>query len=480
MKTTKANGWALALAVVISSAGACASDSLTPTISDQNIDLIIEGDWVLTMNDGEAPLADGAVAVNNGEIIDVGPRAQIHDRYSAATTLPGDQRIVMPGLVNGHTHASMVLLRGVADDLPLREWLEKYIFPAEVRLVDADFVRVGTELACWEMIRGGTTTFVDMYYFPDTVAEVVESCGMRAIVVPGVIDQPSPDASDGKQSLAQAIAFAKRWKDRNSRITPSIGGHAIYTLKPETLRNIRDAAAQAGVPVGIHLAESAFEVSFADEAYSATPIEFLNSLDFFSNKVIGAHVVYPTESDQITLRKHGVGAIHNPTSNMKISSGIAPVTQMLANGVLVGLGTDGAASNNDLDMWEEIRLAAFLQKVATMDPESLPARTALKMATKGGAEAIGLGHQTGSITKGLRADLIQISTADLSFVPMYDPISHLAYVADEHDVTTVVIDGQMVMLDKQILTLDEEKIRREAGAWAEKIQATLNAPPDIM
>ncbi|MEM7278372.1 MAG: amidohydrolase [Pseudomonadota bacterium] len=442
--------------------------------SRQNVDLIATGDYLVSMAKGDNVIEDGAIAVRDGSIVATGTRAHIEKHYVADETLSGEGRILMPGLINGHSHAAMTLLRGVADDLPLQQWLEEYIFPAEVRFVDAEFVRVGTELACWEMIRGGTTTFVDMYYFPDQVAAVVERCGMRAIVVPSVIDQVAPDATNAEQSLAQAIDFAKRWKNRHPRIYPSIGGHAIYTLSPATLKKLRAAALEHEVPVGIHLAESPWEVSFAQQSYQQTPVQYLASLGFFDNKVIGAHVIYVNAEDQKILAGHGVGAIHNPSSNMKISSGIAPVAEMLNAGIQVGLGTDGAASNNDLDMWEEIRLASFLQKVDLMEPEAIPALTALELATRRGAEAIGLEGQIGTLKVGQRADFIQVAIDELTARPLYDPISHLAYVADEHDVVNVVIDGQIVMRDKEILTIDEAALREKVAKFEELIRQSLN------
>ncbi|MBT8137778.1 MAG: amidohydrolase [Gammaproteobacteria bacterium] len=450
---------------------ACATN---PTAGDRrtSVDLVVEGDYVLTMN-GDEMIASGAVAISAGEIVAVGKAADIAKRYSSTQTISGEQTVVMPGLVNGHTHAAMSLLRGIADDLELMQWLQDYIFPAEVRFVDEEFVRIGTELACWEMIRGGTTTFVDLYYFPDAVAEAVERCGLRAIVAPTVIDQKSPDAENGAQSLAQAAEFARRWKDRNPRIIPAIAAHSVYTLPTEWVRKVRDAAFEIGVPTTIHLSESPFETQVIREQHDSTSTELLERLDFFDNPVIAAHVVWPSDSDKQKLAQHGVGVIHNPTSNMKLASGVSPVSSMLAAGVKVGLGTDGAASNNDLDMWEEIRLATFLAKVSEMDPTALPARRALSLATAEGAAAIGLGDQVGQLAPGMRADLIQVSLADLSFVPIYGVISHLAYVADEHDVTTVIVDGRILMRNREVLSINKYRLRREAGELTARIRAEL-------
>ncbi len=438
-----------------------------------SVDLIVRGDHVVTMDDGNSVISDGAVAVADGMIVAVGPYADVARAYKASAEIDGTNKVLMPGLINGHTHAAMSLLRGIADDLNLRDWLYNYIFPAEVKFVDEEFVRIGTELACWEFIRGGTTTFVDMYYFPDSVANAVEDCGLRVLVAPSVIDQKAPDADGFDESLRLAVDFVERWKGRNNRIIPIIGAHSAYTVNPEQLKEVRRQALELDVPVSIHLSEISFEVEFTTENYGKTPVHHLESLDFFSGPTIGAHVVWPTESEIPVLAQRRVGVIHNPTSNMKISSGISPVTEMLAQGVPLGLGTDGAASNNDLDMWEEMRLAAFLQKVGTMDPEALPATAVLNMATRGGAAAIGLGDEIGSLTVGRRADMIQVSLTDVHFVPTYDVISHLVYVADEQDVSTVVVDGKVLMRGGQILTLDTDRVRKESVDLAARIQAAL-------
>ena len=441
--------------------------------SRQEIDLIIAGDYVISMDADGSVYSDAAIAVDKGLIVAIGNAAGISAEYRATQSLDGDGQIVLPGLINGHSHAAMTLLRGVADDLPLMEWLNEYIFPAEVEFVDADFVRIGTELACWEMIRGGTTTFVDMYYYPDVVAAAVESCGMRALVSATVIDQRSPDAENASDSIAKGLAFIERWQGRSSRVTPIFGPHAIYTLNAEQLRATRDAANEAGVAISIHMSESPFELQYSKDTYGMTSIELFESIGFLDGPTIGAHVVWPTEDEIRILAERRVGVIHNPTSNMKIASGISPVTDMLQAGVLVGLGTDGAASNNDLDMWEEMRLAALLQKVDRMDPTVMSASTALTMATSGGALAIGLGDSIGSIEVGKQADIIQVAFDDVHHIPTYDVISHLVYVTDEQDVISVVVDGKLLMKDHEILTIDTERVRTEANALAAKIQAAL-------
>ena len=475
MKNTYKKTTFIALLVTLA---ACSQDTAPALQSaaeapEDQIDLIILGDYVVSMDASASVYEQGAVAIDDGLILAVGPAEEVTAEYSAAETLAGENRIVMPGLVNGHSHAAMTLLRGVADDLGLMDWLNNYIFPAEVQFVDSEFVRIGTELACWEMIRGGTTTFVDMYYFPDTVAEVVESCGMRAMVSATVIDQRSPDAENAADSINKGIAFIERWKGKNSRITPIFGPHANYTLNAEQLEAVRAAATEYGVGISIHMSESPFELQYSKDTFGMTSIEFYESIGFLDGPTVAAHVVWPTDVEIPILAERKVGVIHNPTSNMKIASGISPVAEMLQAGVRVGLGTDGAASNNDLDMWEEMRLAALLQKVDRMDPTVMSASTVLTMATSGGAQAVGLDDTIGSIEVGKRADIIQVAFDDVHHVPTYDVISHLVYVTDEQDVASVIVDGKVLMREHEMLTIDTERVRTEANALAAKIQAAL-------
>lgn len=438
-----------------------------------NIDLIVLGQTIVTMDAAGTVIEDGAVAIDEGIILAVGTSDEVTSKYSAGKTLSGEQRIVMPGLINGHSHAAMTLLRGVADDLALMDWLNNYIFPAEVEFVDAEFVRIGTELACWEMIRGGTTTFVDMYYYGDVVAEVVDQCGMRAMVSATVIDQRSPDAENAADSIRKGSDFIRRWKNKNSRITPIFGPHANYTLNADQLKATRQAAIELGVAISIHVSESPYEMLYSEDTYGKTSIEMYESIGFFDGPTIAAHVVWPTDVEIPILAERQVGVIHNPTSNMKIASGISPVTKMLQAGVRVGLGTDGAASNNDLDLWEEMRLAALLQKVEQMNPEVMSARTVLTMATSGGATAIGMADTIGSLEVGKRADLIQVGFDDVHHIPTFDVVSHLVYVTDEQDVATVIVDGKILMQDRELLTIDTNRVAAEARALATRIQDSL-------
>ena len=466
-------GLCLLLSTVVTSAQEVSGLQAQSHRSKQEVDLIIRGDHIVTMDSHGSVYKNAAMAVDEGIIIAIGPASEILTAYQSNKLLEGHNRVVMPGLINGHAHAAMTLLRGMAEDMALLDWLTRYIFPAEIEFVDAEFVRIGTELACWEMIRGGTTTFVDMYYYPDVIAEVVESCGLRALISATVIERPSPGAANAADSIIKGKAFIDRWKGKNPRITPVFGPHANYTLDIAQLRAVREAAREAGVGIAIHMSESLYEVDYSKTNYGKTSIELFDSIGLLDLPTIGAHVVWPTDAEIPILAERKVGVIHNPTSNMKTAAGISPVTKMLAAGVHVGLGTDGSASNNDLDMWEEIRLAALLQKVNRMDPEVMPANTVLTMATRGGAEAIGLGSSIGSLEVGKRADIIQVSFNDVHFIPTYDVISQLVYVADEQDVTSVVVDGQILMKNREMLTIDTARVAKEATKLANRIQQTL-------
>jgi 5-methylthioadenosine/S-adenosylhomocysteine deaminase len=384
--------------------------------------------------------------------------------------------ILMPGLVNGHGHSAMALFRGFVDDLALQDWLFNYIFPAEGQFVNDEFVRVGEQLACWEMIRGGTTTFVDMYFKPDVAADVVARCGLRAIIAPGMIDFPSPGFTGWDDGFEAAVNFVKNWKGRNSRIIAAIAPHAPNTVSPEHLTQAIEAARQFDIPLTIHVAETQTEVNDVQNRYGAPPVQHLENLGFLEPRVFAAHMVWPNQQEISLLAQRGIGVIHNPTSNLKLASGFSPVPAMLKAGVKVGLGTDGPASNNDLDMWEEMRLAALLHKGTTLNPTTIPATTALRMATLGGAEAIGLADRVGAITVGRQADLIQVRLGEPHQIPLYDVVSHLVYAIDSQDVDTVVVDGQVLMRDRKVLTIDIDRTRSEVVRIARKIEAQLQRP----
>ena len=449
----------------------------TISVSDQEsptpADLIVRGDYVLTQAETWPVIENGAVVVRGDSILDVGPWQDIESRYTAPTVLPGTGRIVMPGLINGHTHTSMTLFRGMVDDLDLMTWLNQYVFPMEGRFVTPEFVRIGTELACWEMIEGGTTTFVDMYFYPEVIADVVDRCGLRAVIAAPHIDFPSPGFKGWADSFAAAIEFVEAWQGKHPRITPAFAPHAPYTVIPEHLEATAKMAAKLGAPVSMHIAEAPAETEFVFEKYESTPVQHVASTGLFEQQLIGAHMIQLDNKDIQLVAQRGVGAVHNPTSNMKLGAGVAPVAAMVEAGVNVGLGTDGAASNNDLDMWEEIRLAALVHKLKSGDPEAVPAPMALDMATRMGARAIGLGDVTGQLVPGKQADLIQVAFTEVRHGPLYDVNSHLVYVLDSQDVMTTIVAGQVLMRDRQVQTLDEEALRKDVARVRDQIRAAL-------
>lgn len=437
------------------------------------VDLIVYGDHVITMQAGNRPFRDGAVAVSNGAIVSVGPAAEIDSKFSAAKKLDGTNKVLMPGLINGHTHSSMVLFRGMADDLPLMTWLQDYIFPMEGRYVNPALVSAGTRLACWEMIRGGTTSFVDMYFYPDVIADVAVDCGLRAVVAAPMIDFPSPGFAGWDDSFAEGVAFARRWKGKHPRITPALAPHAPYTVSRPHLEAAFKAARSLGVPVSIHVAEDRAEVDVVRDKYDITSIELLAGLGMLEQPTVAAHLVWPSDADIAKLAGSKVGAVHNPTSNMKTGAGFAPVPKMLAAGVNVGLGTDGAASNNDLDLWQEMRLAALIHKGNSNDPTLVSAEQAVDMATRMGARAAGLGDKVGVLQSGRRADMIQVSLASPRFAPLYNIMSHLVYIAKSGDVVTSIVDGQVLMENGEVATVDIGAVRADISIIAAKIKADL-------
>lgn len=440
-------------------------------------DLIIHGEYVLTMEEGKPPLENAAVVIRGERIVDVLPSADALARYDAARVIQGKNRVVMPGLINGHTHSAMTLFRGMVDDLDLMSWLNDYVFPMERRFVTPEFVRIGSELACWEMIRGGTTTFVDMYFYPEEIASVVDRCGLRAVVGAPHIDFPSPGFDGWDDSFAAARQFVGEWQGRHGRIRPAFAPHAPYTVSAEHLAATVDAAADNNALVTMHLSEAPAEVAQIQSTYGKTPVNHVADLGLFNQKLIAAHMVVLTEEDIQRVASAGVGTVHNPTSNLKVAAGVSPVPELLAAGVAVALGTDGAASNNDLDLWEEVRLAALLHKGETGDPTAIPAQTALALATRIGARAIHWDDEIGTLVPGKQADLIQVEYGETNQLPLYDIVSHLVYVLDSDDVTTTVVAGQVLMQDKQILTIDEPALRKSVADIASDIRAALSKRP---
>jgi len=443
----------------------------------QNIDTLFINAIVLTMDEKLTQYDPGAVAVKGDSIVAVGPEAELKQEYSAKEVIDCGGKILMPGLVNAHTHVPMTLIRGLADDLRLDVWLMGYMLPVERQFVSPEFVRLGTLIACAEQIRSGVTTFNDMYFFEDDIAQAAADAGMRAVCGESVMKYPAPDAPSYDDSLAYAREFIKKWKG-HPLIVPAIAPHAPYSTNPEIIRACVDLAKEFDVPLHIHISETAFEVDNMRKEQGMPVVPYVKKLGLFEAKVIAAHCVHIDTGEIRTLQHANAGVSHNPSSNLKLASGFAPVAKMLEDGLNVGIGTDGPASNNDLDMFEEVRLASFVAKAASNDPTILPAATALTMATRLGAQALHIGHLTGSLEVGKRADMILVDTNPLHNTPRFkrDPLnaySQLVYASKSTDVTDVMVNGKWLMRDHQLLTLNEKDLIAQARELATKIDAFL-------
>ena len=442
----------------------------------EKIDLLVSGGTVVTMDSGRRVLEDGAIAVRGDRIIAIGPSAELSAKYTAAHRIYARGKLVLPGLINGHNHAPMVLFRGLGDDLPLQEWLEKYIFPAEAKNVTEEFVVWGTRLAALEMIRSGTTTFADMYYFEDAIARETRAAGLRGVLGETVIDFPAPDNKTPAEALIYTEKFLQRWKG-DPLIHAAVAPHSIYTVSEDTLREAFALARRYRAPILIHVSETKREVDESRTKNGVSPVGYLEKLGLLGPDVVAAHCVWVDSADIALLAERQVGCVHNPSSNMMLASGVAPVVEMLRAGVRLGLGTDGpAGSNNDLDLMEDMDLAAKLQKVSRMDPRALNARQALEMATIGGARALHMESEIGSIEVGKKADLIVVGLNSPQAVPMYDLYAQIVYALKASDVQTVVIGGKVVMRGRRILTLDEAEIMSRAREIGLQVRRSLAAP----
>ena len=435
----------------------------------QPVSLVVTGGTIVTMDAARRVIPDGAIAVDNGRIVAIDTASNIAQRYEPADRVDVRGQVVLPGLINTHTHAPMVLFRGLADDLALMDWLTKYIFPAEAKTVSPDFVRVGTSLAALEMIESGTTTFADMYYFEADIAQAVHDAGLRAVLGQSVIRFPVKDAPTPEDALVRAEAFIKQWKD-DPLITPAVAPHAPYTLSPASLKAARALANRYQVPLLIHLAETQDEVKQIRDTYRLSPTMFLDSLGVWDGRSLGAHAVWLDDADMAVLARKKVGLAHNPGSNMKLASGTAAVPKWIERGIRAGLGTDGAASSNDLDMFTAMRLAALLHKSASVQPQTMPASLVLELATRRGAEALGLGDRIGSLEVGKEADLITVAMDGARQTPMYDAVSHLVYVSHGDDVRTTIVAGRVLMRDRQVLSLRKAEVLRDARAMADLVR----------
>ncbi len=441
-------------------------------LARERVDLIVLGGTIVTMDDTRRIIDNGAIAVARGRIVAVGPRADIEKRYSARETVDASGKIVIPGLINGHTHIPMTLFRGLADDLDLQDWLTKYIFPAEAKNVTEEFVRAGTRLGLAEMIRGGTTTYCDMYYFEDAIADETAKAGLRGVLGETVIDFPVADNKTNAEAMAYVEKFVKHWQG-SELITAAIAPHAPYTVSGEHLKAVRAFSDRTGAPIVTHISETKREVDDSIKAKGTSPVEYLERIGFLCDRVIAAHMVWPSAAEIEILKRRGVGVVHNPQSNMKLASGVAPVPKMLSAGVRVGLGTDGAASNNDLNMWEEMDTAAKLHKVFTGDPKVISAQEAFEMATIRGAQALHLEREIGSLETGKRADIVIIERDALNQIPLYNVYSDLVYATKAWDVLTVIVNGRILMRDRKLLTLDETAIKESARIYRERVMKSL-------
>jgi 5-methylthioadenosine/S-adenosylhomocysteine deaminase len=421
----------------------------------------------------------GAVAIRGDSIVAVGPEQEIRRDFGAAETIDCGGKVLMPGLVNAHTHIPMTLLRGLADDLRLDVWLMGYMMPVEREFVSPDFVRLGSLLACAELIRSGVTSFADMYYFEDDVARATSEAGLRAVCSQTVLKFPAPDAGSYEDSLAAARDFIQRWNG-HPLIVPSVAPHAPYTCTDEILKATAELAQEFDVPLHTHLAETALEVENMRQERGMPVIPYVKKQGLFEAKVLAAHCVHVDSGEIHTLQHYNAGVAHNPSSNLKLASGFAPVQKMLDVGLNVGIGTDGPASNNDLDMFEEVRLASFVAKAASNDPTAVPAAQALEMATRLGARALHIGHLTGSIEAGKRADLILLDTSPLHNSPRFrrDPdnaCAQIVYASKSTDVTDVMVNGKWLMRGRTLLTLNEAELVQAAQDYARRIDAFLMA-----
>src|SRR6202047_2393100 len=446
---------------------------LSSEVRKEKADLLVTGGTIVTMNGARTIFDDGIIVVKGDTIVAVGPRRELEGKYLASETVNAKGGLVLPGFINGHTHVPMTLFRGIHDDVTLNDWLYKYIFPAEKKNVNEEFVRWGTRLAAAEQIRGGVTTFADMYYFEDAVAEETKAAGMRGVLGETFIDFPAPDNKSEAEMLAYTERFLKKWQG-DPLIHAAPAPHSIYTCSKKTLQDAAALARKYHAPILIHVAEMKKERDDSEKQNGMSPVQYLEKIGLLGPDVVAAHCIFIDEADRKILAQHNVGCVHNPSSNMMIASGVAPVPEMRAAGIAVGLGTDGpAGSNNDLDLMEEIDLAAKLAKITKMSPLALNAQSVVEMATIDGARALHMEKEIGSLEKGKRADLVLIGLDEPNAVPMYDVYAQIAYALKASDVQTVMIGGRVVMRDRKLLTVDEQAAIAKAREYKKTIAASL-------
>ncbi|MBF0506423.1 MAG: amidohydrolase [Nitrospirae bacterium] len=434
----------------------------------EQADCIVFGEHILTMNDRLDIVHDGAVVVRGGVIAEIDSAENIRRKYSSACSVGGQGRLVLPGFVNSHTHAAMVFFRGLADDLPLKDWLEKHIWPAEMRFLNPEFVYDAVMLAGLEMLKSGITTFNDMYFFGDSTARASKQLGIRAFLGVGIVDFPTMTAKTVDEYIGNADRFIDAWKG-DPLITPCIAPHSAYACCTQTLKRVKELADRRNVLTTIHLSETEWEVAQLVGSYGKRPVEYLESIGFLGNRLLAAHCVWVDDREIDLLALRGVAVSHCIESNLKLASGIAPVPKMLAAGLKVALATDGAASNNDLNILSEMSTAAKIHKTLANDPTVIDSRTALLMATRWGAEAMGLGGVTGSLEPGMRADMITLNLQKPHLTPAFDLYSLVVYAAMASDIEDVMVDGKPVVRNRVLLTGDEEEILQKAREWGRKV-----------
>jgi 5-methylthioadenosine/S-adenosylhomocysteine deaminase len=433
----------------------------------EKVDIIISGCLIVTVNKNFDVFPQGSIAIKNNQIVAVGPQVAVEKEYQANQVIDGKDKLALPGLINTHTHAAMVYFRGLADDLPLKEWLEKHIWPAEARFVSEKFIRQAIKLAALEMLKSGTTAFCDMYFAEHAAAEELEEIGLRAFLGEGVLDFPTPVSKTPQESLKKIKRLAEEWKDHEI-IRPVVAPHAPYTCSEKTLNDSLALALEYQLPLHIHVAEEAWEVEKFKSEKGQTPVQYLDSIDFLTPLTSLAHANWLSDEDIEIIKARESGICHCPQSNMKLATGVLPLPNLLKKDVKVGLGTDGASSNNNLDMVEEMATAARLHKITQRDPTVVTAKQIIRAATLGGAEVLGVADELGSLELGKKADLVLINLNQPHLVPLYEPHSHLTYAAKGSDVETVIINGQIVVDKGDAITIDETKVLAEAKEFAQK------------
>lgn len=438
----------------------------------KEVDKLISGGRILAMDEKGTLIKNGAIAIEGENIIAIGTKEEIENQYTSRDIIYAENSLVMPGLVNCHTHAPMTYFRGLADDLELTDWLNNYIFPAEARFVNKDFSYLGSLLACAEMIKSGTTTFCDMYIFEDDVARAAKSAGMRCLVGEVLFDFPSPNVKTPEDGLKYTEKLIEKWAN-DPLVNIIVEPHSLYTCSENLLRASKKIADRYGVRIATHYLETKFEREQLIEKHGKIPTSFLKDIGYLDERFIAFHCVWMDEEDIRMFADHGCRAVHNPESNMKLASGVAPISKMMASGVTVGLGTDGCASNNNLDMFQEMDTAAKLHKVVQLDPTVMDANTVVRMATCNGARVLGMDKLVGSLKSGMKADIIIINLNKPHLTPLYNEYSHIVYAFNGADVDTVLINGKVVMKNRKLLTIDENDIMATIEVTALKIKNSL-------